>query len=1162
MKNIILFSWLAALLLSLPAMTHAQTWTASAPEDGGTYYLYNVGKQQWLDRGEDYGTRACATYGGMVFDLIADGDNFYVHSSLGYLGTDGYLNKSNTSSKYVSWTFTPVEGQENVYTICTSTDSQYLYARNDRAYNSLGSLTGDEMSYWKLIKQSDREDISTASPAHPVDVTWRLQNQNFIYYTGEQTAWLKSDNTPWKTEDGSNVRGGLKDNPCAEVWNNTFDIHQTLTGLPNGLYQLRVQGFYRTGVDNNNAENAAAARAAGNEQLLAKYYINNTEGTLCSIFDYSRYQTYDTYYNSSTGFDINGTMYYVPNSMDRASACFLAGEYECDPITALVTDGTLTVGFRKTVANDHDWTIFDNVRLTFVEPAISVVAEELPASGDMVADKWYYVTIPLAGSYSATATTLSDIVYTTDGDGTLAYTGTVSDHFDATDNSLSGTRYYIKSTTANRLVIAAQSYTYVIGTPTPELASGSYLQSLTNFTFTFESTATNDPSGVFQILDNTAVATLKQSETTVTTGTLSLEGTALTSSFSNVTLQPGNTYTITIPAGAVGYNAENANAEYVYTFNTPLVFDGIYYLYFPHYDGFIGGGSAIIHTTLTNQENATLPYIDKYGIPIRWEVGTDGYSTLHFIDNDTYLRGTNWTFNEGTIDNATKFMVFEQEVSGTFSGYELKRPSSGNENLLYVRAEASSFPQRVASNGSISGRGIDYCTWQFWTKAEHDAYVAGYAAKNKTNVATSAGVANLDAYLATLSPVDVSSVIGTTSFGKSSGNWTYTAIYNKDDAYPKYRVYGSVNECARIWGATGTYSNTIAAASLPAGVYKLTVGGYQRHASEELDMLAEANGYGAMSPAYLDVNGQQVAFKTWCEMNQTAETAGQTPTYRGQSPEQAAQFIADGYADVSVYFYHDGVSDINIKIEIPCWRDDCYVVFNNVRLTQYVPSVTISENDAAAPEACDLAHVSLVRAVVEGYNSVCVPFDMTVAQVESVFGEGAEVYEFSDEGENGQNVSINFTRKATATIEANVPVLVKAPAAIAAAEREVGNVVIASSVDPAVAGTYFDFVGNYVTGSVVQANDYYISQNTIFKSQGKAKQKSTRAYLRNRGTAEEVKGLFFFDETATGIMTIDNGQLTIDNGAVYDLQGRRVDAQHSTLNKGIYIINGKKVFVK
>jgi hypothetical protein len=43
------------------------------------------------------------------------------------------------------------------------------------------------------------------------------------------------------------------------------------------------------------------------------------------------------------------------------------------------------------------------------------------------------------------------------------------------------------------------------------------------------------------------------------------------------------------------------------------------------------------------------------------------------------------------------------------------------------------------------------------------------------------------------------------------------------------------------------------------------------------------------------------------------------------------------------------------------------------------------------------------------------------------------------------------------------------------------------------------------------------------------------------------------DETATGIETIDNGQLTMDNSAeIYDLQGHKVSK--SAMRKGVYIV--------
>ena len=43
------------------------------------------------------------------------------------------------------------------------------------------------------------------------------------------------------------------------------------------------------------------------------------------------------------------------------------------------------------------------------------------------------------------------------------------------------------------------------------------------------------------------------------------------------------------------------------------------------------------------------------------------------------------------------------------------------------------------------------------------------------------------------------------------------------------------------------------------------------------------------------------------------------------------------------------------------------------------------------------------------------------------------------------------------------------------------------------------------------------------------------------------------DETATGIETIDNGQLTMDNSAeIYDLRGHKVSK--SEMRKGVYIV--------
>ena len=76
-----------------------------------------------------------------------------------------------------------------------------------------------------------------------------------------------------------------------------------------------------------------------------------------------------------------------------------------------------------------------------------------------------------------------------------------------------------------------------------------------------------------------------------------------------------------------------------------------------------------------------------------------------------------------------------------------------------------------------------------------------------------------------------------------------------------------------------------------------------------------------------------------------------------------------------------------------------------------------------------------------------------------------------------------------------------------------------------------------------------------------------RAYLKVEGeTAAKSYAIEMEDlPVATGVVTIDNGQLTIDNsGNVYDLQGRLVSHGYHVppTKKGIYIINGKKTVVK
>ena len=62
--------------------------------------------------------------------------------------------------------------------------------------------------------------------------------------------------------------------------------------------------------------------------------------------------------------------------------------------------------------------------------------------------------------------------------------------------------------------------------------------------------------------------------------------------------------------------------------------------------------------------------------------------------------------------------------------------------------------------------------------------------------------------------------------------------------------------------------------------------------------------------------------------------------------------------------------------------------------------------------------------------------------------------------------------------------------------------------------------------------------------------------------AREFFGLPDFEENTTGVVPIDNGQLTIDNwaGAWFSLDGRKL--QGKPTQKGLYIVNGRKFVIK
>ena len=118
--------------------------------------------------------------------------------------------------------------------------------------------------------------------------------------------------------------------------------------------------------------------------------------------------------------------------------------------TALSAAGSSKFSELQTLnANTHYYIRSSSNNTLTITPCISTIAEELPDNGVMTAGEWYYFDVATEGHYDFVASSLGNIVYTTDGN--LAEGASVASKFSVKNNNLTATRYYVKSSSAQTL---------------------------------------------------------------------------------------------------------------------------------------------------------------------------------------------------------------------------------------------------------------------------------------------------------------------------------------------------------------------------------------------------------------------------------------------------------------------------------------------------------------------------------------------------------------------------------------------------------------------------------------------------------------------------------------------------------------------------------------
>ena len=242
--------------------------------------------------------------------------------------------------------------------------------------------------------------IADASETKPAEITKVIVNSDFA----------TMNSTGWEVKDGSMGFQANNNIEAGEFYNCTFNLQQSLVGLPAGMNRLTTQAFYRNG-------NKPSAKVDGSDQL--KYDVNENaylyfsdkeipteEGKKVATELPENKQAIKTITAlkvaeddwNSVGLSDNGNLaktddgMYIPDRMITAQAYFKSDRgsaYDSDPLNFTYDgQGDFRIGLIKNVTESADWTIVKNFKLYYLG-ADPTGINEIVTDANAVATKIY-----------------------------------------------------------------------------------------------------------------------------------------------------------------------------------------------------------------------------------------------------------------------------------------------------------------------------------------------------------------------------------------------------------------------------------------------------------------------------------------------------------------------------------------------------------------------------------------------------------------------------------------------------------------------------------------------------------------------------------------------------------------------------------------------------
>jgi hypothetical protein len=1116
MKHLRLFVAAIAAVFGLSA--NAQNWPGSEVANG-KFFLYNVATGTYLCGANDWGTHSSVSKWGIDYTFEGADGVFTLDSRIANNATDHYLGGNYTDAGAVNWTFEKVSDSPITYTL-KNPAGQYLAHTTGTFVEVVDNGTTDDAK-WILVSYDDiYAAMAEASVANPMDVR--------LLIPAADPGRNNQRNSSWNfTHTGGNNRtGGDNKNFVTEAWNSTFEYSQTLTGLPNGFYKFSCSGF---------GTNGTTYVFAGDVETPFAVTTNNGGDW------------------AAEGLNIENGMY--------------TGNETAEMV--LVSDGTLKVGVKRTNIQSFDWALFDKFVLTYYGvPDLSDYAKALAAA--VAAAQALEGTVPNA-TYQALSAVVSE--NNKEYDTAEGYTAATNAIKQATETAKAlqapYSRYNDVKTACKavygELDTAAADEQANAATSTEEIEAAvaavraALLAALPEMTIPEEGIELTNA-----IIDN---PTVRQNTNYWTAegipnpsyswAVVNYEETEFYQQnfdfYQNLKGLPTGTYEF----GVTGFHRAGNHSTYFYAGVDKILIPGVESSVVnnmatakTYFDG--GNGKVALKFALEAASNdIKIGIVNNDTETDRWTIFRD--FTLKYFGSQIDLTEYDNRWKEAV---AAANAALEDEANAKVTGDE----------LTAITAAKADVPEHTKASYIEKTDALVAATQAFIAAAPaYNAYAAEKAIAEMIGVtpgedpttaaAAAAGVNTLKVaefnFVNENYPFNGEGIIG------DFGTWTGTATVAGQSAEPNYLATehwsgpgaAYYEQASTGWananGWTIKYEKT---ATLPAGEYMLKVAARSSIGTTSLVSCSATEN--TVTLPNKGATGKGIA------LDGTAAFEGDNFAKEGVGfgwEWRYLPFTLTERTRVTMTFYAEATSQYQ-------WMS----IANGTLLskTEIVNEVNLTGDDTTAPEEGVASKITIDRKLKKGLNTIVLPFDATAEEIGA-----STVLKYGGTHETNGKTFIHFDE--VAPIDGKITLQANTPYAVIVDEDQTENIVFTSmkNIAPAenlttadVNGQY-DFVGTFskIEPGVITEKDYVAraaKEAFVPAVANDSYLNAYRAYLKFVGTEAGSVAFNIGGEIIDGIEAVELMNKLSDG--IYNLNGQKV----SNAQKGIYIVNGKKVVLK